>query len=89
MDAWAYAHGVRLDFIRPGRPMENAFIERFNGQLRDECLSSQIFGSVADAQARLDAWRDDLQSGRPHSALQDRTPAAGTDRYLRCLILPL
>lgn len=74
MDGWAYAHDVRLDFIRPGRPVENAFIESFNGRLRDECLNSHVFGSVAEAQALLDAWRDDYNRVRPHSALQDRTP---------------
>ena len=76
MDAWAYAHDVRLDFIRPGKPVENAFIESFNGKLRDECLNSHVFASVAEAQAVLDAWREDYNHVRPHSALQDRTPAA-------------
>jgi putative transposase len=76
MDVWAYAHNVRLDFIRPGRPVENAFIESFNGRLRDECLNSHVFASVAEAQTVLDTWRDDYNAVRPHSALQDRTPAA-------------
>jgi putative transposase len=76
MDAWAYAHDVRLDFIRPGKPVENAFIESFNGKLRDECLNSHVFASVAEAQVLLDAWREDYNAVRPHSALQDRTPAA-------------
>jgi len=76
MDAWAYAHDVRLDFIRPGKPVENAFIESFNGKLRDECLNSHVFASVAEAQVVLDAWREDYNTVRPHSALQDRTPAA-------------
>ena len=76
MDAWAYAHDVRLDFIRPGKPVENAFIESFNGKLRDECLNSHVFASVAEAQVVLDAWREDYNLVRPHSALQDRTPAA-------------
>lgn len=74
MDAWAYAHDVRLDFIRPGRPVENAFIESFNGKLRDECLNSHVFVSVVEAQVVLDAWREDDNAVRPHSALQDRTP---------------
>jgi putative transposase len=74
MDAWAYAHDVRLDFIRPGKPVENAFIESFNGKLRDECLNSHVFASVAEAQVVLDAWREDYNAVRPHSALQDRTP---------------
>jgi putative transposase len=73
-DAWAYGHNVRLDFIRPGRPVENAFIESFNGRLRDECLNSHVFASVAEAQVLLDAWREDYNRVRPHSALQDRTP---------------
>jgi putative transposase len=76
MDAWAYAHDVRLDFIRPGRPVENAFIESFNGKLRDECLNTHVFTSVAEAQKILDAWREDYNLVRPHSSLQDRTPAA-------------
>jgi putative transposase len=69
MDAWAYAHDVRLDFSRPGKPVENAFIESFNGKLRDECLNSHVFATV------VDAWRDDYTAVRPHSALGDRTPA--------------
>jgi putative transposase len=76
MDAWAYAHDVRLDFIRPGKPVENAYIERFNGKLRDECLNSHVLASIAEAQVVLDAWREDDNAVRPHSALQDRTPAA-------------
>ena len=76
MDAWAYAHDVRLDVIRPGKPVENAFIESFNGKLRDECLNSHVFASVAEAQVILDTWREDYNAVRPHTALQDRTPAA-------------
>lgn len=74
MDAWAYAHDVRLDFIRPGKPVENAFIESFNGKLRDECLNANVFGSAIEAQRILDAWRQDYNHVRPHSALRDRTP---------------
>ena len=76
MDAWVYAHDVRLDFIRPGKPVENAFIESFNGKLRDECLNSHVFASVTEAQRILDAWREDYNLVRPHSSSQDRTPAA-------------
>jgi len=74
MDAWAYAHDVRLEFIRPGKPVENAFIESFNGRLRDECLNAHVFASTIEAQRVLDAWREDYNHVRPHSALQDRTP---------------
>ncbi len=76
MDTWAYAHDVRLDFIRPGRPVEHAFIESFNGRLGDECLNSHLFNGVAEAQVLLDAWRDDYNRVRPHSALQDPSPGA-------------
>ena len=71
MEAWAIATGVQLCFIRPGRPVENGFIESFNGRLRDECLNVEWFPSLAQARQKLAEWRD-----RPHSALDDRTPAA-------------
>ena len=74
MDAWAYAHDVRLEFIRPGRPVENAFIESFNGRLRDECLNAHVFASTIEAQHVLEAWRLDYNHVRPHSSLGDRTP---------------
>ncbi len=57
MDVWAYGHGVQLDFIRPGRPTENGYIESFNGRLRDECLNAQVFFTVADARDKLEQWR--------------------------------
>jgi putative transposase len=59
LDAWAYAHGVKLDFIRPGKPVENAVIESFNGRFRDECLNAQVFISLHDARQRIEAWRID------------------------------
>ncbi|MGD1029180.1 IS3 family transposase [Candidatus Binatus soli] len=74
MDVWAYQHGVQLDFIRPGRPTENGYIESFNGRLRDECLNVQVFFSVADARDKLERWRQDYNRVRPHSALGDSTP---------------
>jgi putative transposase len=82
MDAWAYAHDVRLDFIRPGKPVENAFIESFNGRLRDECLNSHVFASIAEAQVMLDTWRGDYNGVRPHSALADRTPSEVLDMWV-------
>ncbi len=75
MDTWAYSHGIQLDFIRPGKPVENSYIESFNGRLRDECLNVQIFFSLADARQKLAEWRDDHNQVRPHSALGDRAPA--------------
>ena len=66
--------GVQLDFIRPGKPIENAFIESFNGRLRDECLNVHQFVSIADAQAKIEAWRRDYNQLRPHGSLGHLTP---------------
>jgi putative transposase len=66
---------VVLDFITPGRPVENAYIESFNGRFRDECLNESWFVSLADARATIEAWRIDYNEARPHSSLAGRTPA--------------
>jgi putative transposase len=74
VDLWAYHHGTRIDFSRPGRPTDNAFIETFNGSLRDECLNLHWFATVAEAKAVIEAWRKDYNESRPHMALGHRTP---------------
>jgi transposase InsO family protein len=74
LDTWAYARGVQLRFIRPGKPIENAFVESFNGKFRDECLNEHWFASVAEARALIEAWRVDYNTVRPHSALHGATP---------------
>jgi putative transposase len=74
MDAWAHQAGVKLDFIRPGRPVQNGYIESFNGRLRDECLNGEIFFGLSDAREKLDRWRRDYNEKRPHTGLADRTP---------------
>lgn len=76
MDSWAYRNKVHLDFIRPGKPVENGYIESFNGRLRDECLNVDLFWSVEDAREKLEAWRQDYNQNRPHSALAGLPPAA-------------
>jgi putative transposase len=70
----AYRRGVQLDFIRPGKPVENAFIESFNGRLRDECLNVHQFASLVEAQTIIEAWRCDYNQRRPHSSLGHLTP---------------
>ena len=75
MEAWAYQYGVQLDFIRPGRPVENGYIESFNGRLRDECLNVQVFFTLADVREKLELWRQDYNQVRPHSSLDDHPPA--------------
>jgi putative transposase len=76
MELWAIQTGVQLCFIRPGRPVENGFIESFNGRLRDECLNVEWFTSLDEAREKLESWRDHYNHRRPHSALDDRTPAS-------------
>jgi putative transposase len=83
MDLWAYKNGVHLDFIRPGKPVENGYIESFNGRLRDECLNVEVFFTLADARRKLHLWRRDYNLYRPHSALDDRTPAEFAARCSR------
>ena len=74
LDRWAYENGVTLDFSRPGKPTDNAFVESFNGRLRDECLNAHWFLSLADARAKIEAWRRDYNESRPHMSLGWMTP---------------
>lgn len=74
MDSWAYQNKVQLDFITPGKPQQNAFIESFNGKLRDECLNTNAFGSLEDAGQKVEAWRRDYNTCRPHSAIGNLSP---------------
>jgi putative transposase len=74
-DQWAYRRGIQLDFITPGRPVENGIIESFNGKLRDECLNVHWFESLADVRAEIEAWREEYNQVRPHSSLGNRAPA--------------
>jgi putative transposase len=69
LDQWAYLNRVELDFSRPGKPSDNAFIEAFNSRLRQECLNASWFLSMADARLRIYAWRNDYNENRPHLAL--------------------
>jgi len=74
LDSWAHRRGVKLEFIRPGKPMENGHIESFNGRLRDECLNAQTFRSLAEAKRIIEDWRQDYNTVRPHSALAGMSP---------------
>lgn len=93
LDAWAYWNHVQLDFSRPGKPVDNTFIEAFNGSLRRECLSQHWFASLAEAAHILEAWRQDYNIERPHSSLGDDSPLKGRrggsfipnpDRLVQC-----
>lgn len=74
LDWWAYFNNVKLDFSRRGKPTDNAYIESFNGRLRQECLNEHWFLSLNDAQSIVDRWRQDYNHVRPHSALNNLTP---------------
>lgn len=74
LDQWAYGRNIQLRFIDPGKPVQNAVMESFNGRLRDECLNQHWFTSLADARHLIEAWRNDYNQVRPHSSLGYRTP---------------
>ena len=74
LDLWAYQRDVTLDFSRPGKPTDNAFIESFNGKFRSECLNAHWFMSLDDARRKCEAWRRDYNEERPHSAIGNRPP---------------
>jgi putative transposase len=74
MEAWSEGNRVRLLFIQPGKPVQNAFIESFNGRLRDECLNANWFLTTADARRKIQAWAADYNDARPHSSLNYLTP---------------
>jgi putative transposase len=73
--AWSEQRGVRLEFIQPGKPAQNAYIESFNGRLRDECLNANWFTSLSDARRKIETWRQDYNEQRPHSSLNYLPPA--------------
>ena len=84
LDQWAYINGVELDFIRPGKPTENALIESFNGRVRDECLNENWFLSIEDAREKIAAWRQHYNHDRPHRALGTLSPA----EFVKTLEIP-
>jgi putative transposase len=75
LDKWAYENHVTLEFSRPGKPTDNAYIESFNGSFRDECLNAHWFMSLQDARDKIEAWRKDYNEFRPHSSLDNLTPS--------------
>lgn len=81
LDEWAYRRGVKLFFITPGKPVENMYMESFNGRLRDECLNMHYFTSIDHARQVIEEWRIDYNTERPHSSLDDLTP----EEFIRAL----
>ncbi len=83
LDRWAYEAGVTLSFIQPGKPVENCFVESFNGKVLDECLNQHWFTDLKDARRKIETWRVDFNRVRPHSSLEDVPPAEYAREALR------
>jgi putative transposase len=81
LDAWAAQRGVHLHFIQPGKPVQNAFIESFNGKFRDECLNEHWFLTLQEAQLVIEAWRREYNEERTHSTIGDVTPQEFIQNY--------
>jgi putative transposase len=81
LDEWAYRRGVKLHFIRPGKPVENAYAESFNGKFRDECLNEHWWHGLREAKETIERWRIDYNEVRPHSSLGNATPAEFARRW--------
>lgn len=75
LDQWAYLNKIELDFSRPGKPTNNAYIEAFNSRLRQECLNASWFLTMEDARKRINNWRTDYNQTRPHFSLGNLTPS--------------
>ena len=74
MDEWAYRRGGNLDFIRPGKPTDNAFVESFHDKFRDECLDEHYFSTLFEARGIIEDWRIEFNTFRPHRTLKGLTP---------------
>ena len=85
LDQWAYARGVRLHFIDPGKPVQNCYVESFNDKFRDECLNEHWFTSLWDAREKVEAWRVEYNRDRPHSSLDNLTP----EEFRRAVTRPI
>jgi putative transposase len=81
MDLWAYQNRAKIDFSRPGKPIDNAFIESFNGTFRDECLNVHWFETLAEAKQLIETWRQEYNGSRPHRALNERTPSEFASQF--------
>lgn len=82
VDAWAYRNEIKQDFISPGKPVENCYIESFNGKFRDECLNQHYFTSLNEAREVIEMWREDYNSIRPHQSLNNLTPEEFKNKLL-------
>jgi putative transposase len=82
LDEWAFKNRVKLLFIEPGKPVQNAVIESFNGKMREESLNQEWLCGLDEARAGIERWREDYNQCRPHSALDNLAPAVWAQRQL-------
>ncbi len=87
MDLWAYRNGMKIDFSRPGKPTDNAFVESFNGTFRAECLNTHWFMNLKEAKHLIEAWRREYNESRPHRSLGERTPGEFASEYAASRVL--
>jgi putative transposase len=87
VDLWAYQNEMKIDFSRPGKPTDNAFVESFNGTFRAECLNAHWFGTLAEAKRLIEAWRQEYNESRPHRSLGERTPGEFASQYAASRVL--
>jgi putative transposase len=87
MDLWAYPNGAKIDFSRPGKPTDNAFVESFNETFRNGCLNTHWFFDLKGAQTLIEAWRQEYSDSRPHASLDDRTPCELASQYTASRVL--
>ncbi len=81
--AWQQERGVEWHYIAPGKPMQNGFVESFNGRLRDECLNEHLFANLNEARQIIEEWRIDYNTNRPHTSLNGLTPTEFAARPTR------
>ncbi len=81
LDRWAHQHGIKLDFIDPGKPVQNCFVESFNGRVREECLNLHWFIDLSDARQTVASWMREYNQERQHSSLGKRTPHEFAERW--------
>lgn len=78
---WAHKRGIEVEYIQPGKPIQNAFIESFNARFRDECLNEEVFRDLEEAQRKIEKWRRYYNEKRPHSSLDFKTPKQFEDEF--------
>ena len=83
LDEWAHRRGVKLDFIRPGKPTDNPYIESFHDKFRDECLNENYFLDLKEAREVIENWRIEYNTVRPHESLDQLTPEEFMAEYHR------